>query len=55
MTIWVEKYRPKFLADVVFEDASQRKKFEKFISDGDIPNLLFSGIQGKYHCGYWQL
>lgn len=44
--IWVEKYRPKTISDVIFQDERQRKTFQSFIADGDIPNLLLSGIQG---------
>jgi replication factor C small subunit len=45
-SIWVEKYRPKSLSDVIFQDARQEKAFKNFVDDGDIPNLLLSGVQG---------
>lgn len=45
-SIWVEKYRPRTLSDVVFQDEAQEKKFNSFVANGDIPNLLLSGIQG---------
>lgn len=45
-SLWVEKYRPKHIADVIFQDEKQRKQFAAFVEAGDIPNLLLSGIQG---------
>jgi DNA polymerase III delta prime subunit len=45
-SLWVEKYRPRSLSDVVFQDPAQDKKFKSFVANGDIPNLLLSGIQG---------
>ena len=45
-SIWVEKYRPKTISEVIFQDARQQMAFENFVKDGDIPNLLLSGIQG---------
>jgi DNA polymerase III delta prime subunit len=45
-SIWVEKYRPKTISDVIFQDARQQTAFENFVKDGDIPSLLLSGIQG---------
>ena len=45
-SIWVEKYRPKTISDVIFQDARQQTAFENFVKDSDIPNLLLSGIQG---------
>ena len=45
-SIWVERYRPKQLSDVIFQDDRQRRQFRTFIENGDIPNLLLSGIQG---------
>lgn len=45
-TMWVEKYRPRSINDVIFQDARQQQKFKAFIDSGDIPNLLLSGIQG---------
>lgn len=45
-SIWIEKYRPKHIADVIFQDDRQRKQFTTFIENGDIPNLMLSGIQG---------
>jgi DNA polymerase III delta prime subunit len=45
-SIWVEKYRPRSISDVIFQDARQQNAFENFVKDGDIPSLLLSGIQG---------
>jgi DNA polymerase III delta prime subunit len=45
-TIWVEKYRPKTISDVIFQDQRQQTLFENFIANKDIPHLLLSGIQG---------
>jgi replication factor C small subunit len=45
-SIWVEKYRPKTINEVIFQDDRQRKQFEAFISAGDIPHLFLTGIQG---------
>ena len=45
-SIWVEKYRPKTISQVIFQDARQQKTFENFVKDADLPNLMLSGIQG---------
>jgi DNA polymerase III delta prime subunit len=45
-SIWVERYRPKALAEVVFQNDQQRRQFEIYLETGDIPNLLLSGVQG---------
>ena len=45
-SIWVERYRPKSIKDVIFQDARQQKTFESFVEEGNIPHLLLSGIQG---------
>lgn len=45
-SLWVDLYRPRSIKDIIFQDDSQRKKFEAFVADGNIPNLLLSGIQG---------
>lgn len=44
--LWVEKYRPKVLADYVFRDDGQRKQVEIWLADGVLPHLLFSGDPG---------
>lgn len=45
-SIWVEKYRPRSIKDVIFQDDRQQKLFEKFVADQDIPHLFLCGIQG---------
>lgn len=44
--LWVEKYRPGTLADYIFHDEAQKKKIYNLIHSGDIPHLLFTGVQG---------
>lgn len=45
-SIWVERYRPKTISEVIFQDVRQRTSFENFVTNVDIPHLLLSGIQG---------
>jgi replication factor C small subunit len=45
-SIWVERYRPKTISDVIFQDDRQHKQFASYVEAGDIPNLFLSGIQG---------
>ena len=44
--LWVEAYRPKTIDGYVFRDAHQKHQIEKWIKDGTIPHLLFSGSAG---------
>ena len=44
--LWVEKYRPKTLAEYVFRDDAQRQQVESWVKSGAIPHLLFSGSPG---------
>jgi len=44
--LWVETYRPKTIKDVIFQDDAQLKQFNHMIVDGEIPQLLLSGVQG---------
>jgi len=44
--LWVEKYRPKTIADYVFKDAAQRRQVEAWVKEQAIPHLLFSGAAG---------
>jgi len=44
--LWVEKYRPKTLDDVVFGNTQQYNFFKSIISEKKLPNLLFVGHQG---------
>lgn len=43
--LWVEKYRPKTLDEIVLTSAN-RTILDKFCSDEEIPNLLFIGNAG---------
>ena len=44
--MWVEKYRPNSLDGYVFSDEHTKDIINKWISDGIIPHLLFSGSAG---------
>ena len=44
-SLWVEKYRPKKLENIVLT-AQNRAIFEKFATEEEIPNLLFVGNAG---------
>ena len=43
--LWVEKYRPKQIADCILSD-ELKQTFEKVVTSGDLPNMLFSGTAG---------
>ena len=43
--LWVEKYRPHKIDDCILPD-SLKETFKKFLSQGEIPNLLLSGRAG---------
>lgn len=43
--LWVEKYRPKTVADTILPD-SLKKTFQQFVDQGNIPNLLLAGRAG---------
>jgi len=43
--LWVEKYRPKKLSDLVLPER-YKKDFGRIIEKNDLPNLLFSGPPG---------
>ena len=43
--LWVEKYRPHKIADCVLPE-NLKATFQKFVDDGNIPNLLLSGTAG---------
>jgi DNA polymerase III delta prime subunit len=45
-TLWVEKYRPKKLSDLVLPESYQ-KDFKTYLGKKDIPNLLFHGPPGS--------
>lgn len=44
-SIWVEKYRPQILKDVVLPE-NYKNEIEGFIKNNNIPNILFSGPAG---------
>jgi DNA polymerase III delta prime subunit len=45
--VWVEKYRPSNIDDVL-SDKDVLSKFRQYIQEKDIPHLLFTGLPG---CG----
>jgi len=44
--LWTEKYRPNTLDGYVFQNNDQKQQVQKWIKDGMIPHLLFSGSAG---------
>lgn len=44
-TLWVEKYRPESLEEIVGHDAVVRR-MQDFVDDSEMPNILFAGRQG---------
>lgn len=44
--LWVEKYRPQHVKDIIFQDARQQKFFESIVTSGELPNLLLQGVRG---------
>lgn len=45
-TLWIEKYRPKNLDEMVLSE-ELKNKFQSFINSNDIPNLLFASGPGS--------
>lgn len=45
-SIWVEKYRPKSIKDLVLEEET-RQLLERFLSEDEIPHLILSGRVGS--------
>lgn len=43
--LWVERYRPRKIEDCILPD-ELKNTFQKFVDDGNIPNLLLSGTAG---------
>ena len=43
--LWVEKYRPQKVEDTILSD-TMKETFRKFVSDGNVPNLLLTGGPG---------
>ena len=44
--IWCEKYRPRFVKDVIVQNNRDRQKFDSFVETGEIPNMLLDGGPG---------
>lgn len=44
--LWVEKYRPKSVAEYVFTDPNQKSQVEHWIKEESMPHLLLSGDPG---------
>jgi replication factor C small subunit len=43
--LWAEKYRPKTVQDTILPDIL-KKKFQKYVDDRMVPNLILSGTSG---------
>ena len=43
--LWVERYRPKRISETILPD-DIKSTFQKFVDDGNIPNLLLTGSAG---------
>lgn len=43
--LWVEKYRPQVIADIVLPE-KLKKTFESIVKSGELPNMLFTGTAG---------
>ena len=43
--LWVEKYRPNKISDIVLPE-SLKKTFQKVVDSGELPNMLFTGTAG---------
>ena len=43
--LWVEKYRPNNLSDVILPEET-KKIFQQFVDQENIPNLLLTGSAG---------
>ena len=45
-SLWVEKYKPATIDDVIITDLL-KKKLKEYLADGEIPNLIFEGGPGN--------
>ena len=43
--LWVEKYRPTKIEDTILPE-SLKKTFQKIVTGGELPNMLFTGTAG---------
>lgn len=48
-SLWVEKYRPKTLDEVVLKD-EQKEFLRRCLEKGEVPHLLFIGPPGSGKC-----
>lgn len=44
--MWVDKYRPMTLSEVVYQNDEQRAKFLRYRDEKEFPHLMLSGVQG---------
>lgn len=44
--VWVEKHRPQHVKDVIVTNARERRDFDMYVKEGEIPNLLLQGGPG---------
>ncbi len=44
--LWIYKYRPTKVGDVIVSNERDREKFDSYVATGEFPNLLFSGPPG---------
>lgn len=44
--VWVEKYRPKSVEEVIVSNSRDREKFDSYVKTGEFPNLLLFGGPG---------
>jgi DNA polymerase III delta prime subunit len=45
--LWCEKYRPETIDDIIFKDPNVKNQMKSIAKLKEIPNLLFSGVQGS--------
>ena len=43
--LWVEKYRPRTIAETILPD-ELKQTFQKIVETGELPNMLFTGTAG---------
>jgi len=43
--LWVERYRPRTIRDTILPE-ELKVTFQKFVDEGNIPNMLFTGRAG---------
>lgn len=45
-SLWVERFRPQKVEDVIMPNARMREKFDSYVKAGEFPNMLLEGGQG---------